>query len=205
MHSTLRRAGLVLALVAAVTLPSACQGDARPEAASPAAGVVDSALPIAELLARFQATLPDTPSTLVGGAESPEALTRALFEAVGTHDTVALRTLLVSRAEFGFLYYPHSQFTRAPYELAPDLVWLTMVSASEKGAGRLLARYGGRRLRLERLVCDDSVQTEGPNRLQRGCRVRFVVPDSGVREVQLFGALLARDGRTKFLSFANDL
>jgi hypothetical protein len=192
-------------VLCAAAIALACGGDARPSADVPSAGVVDSTLPIAELLNRFQATLADSPRTLVGGAESPEALTRALFAAVAASDTSALRALIVSRAEFGFLYYPHSQFTRAPYELAPDLVWLTMVAASEKGAGRLLTRYGGRTLRFEALLCGDTAQTEGPNLIRRGCRVRFAVPDSGVREVQLFGALLARDGRTKFLSFANDL
>lgn len=192
-------------VLCAAALALACGGDARPSADVPPGGVVDSALPIAELLTRFQATLPDSPTTLVGGAAAPEALTRALFTAVAASDTNALRALIVTRSEFGFLYYPHSQFTRAPYELAPDLVWLTTVSASEKGAGRFLARYGGRALRFEQLLCGDTAQTEGPNRIQRGCRVRFAVPDSGVREVQLFGALLSRDGRTKFLSFANDL
>lgn len=196
----------LLVCVALVTLAAGCVDDARSVPEDRTAGtVVDSALPIAELLTRFQATLPDSPRTLAGGAEDAERLTRVLFTALATHDTTALRTLIVSRSEFGFLYYPHSQFTRAPYALAPDLVWLTMVSASEKGAGRLLARYGGRQLRFERLVCDDSARTEGPNRVQRGCRVRFAVPDSAPRELQLFGALLTRDGRTKFLSVANDL
>lgn len=194
-----------IAVLGSVAIALACGGETRPAADAPAGGVVDSTLPIAELLARFQATLPDSPSTLAGGEATPEALTRSLFRALAVNDTSALRALIVSRAEFGFVYYPHSQFTRAPYELAPDLVWLTMVSASEKGAGRLLTRFGGQPLRFERLVCGDSVQIEGPNRIQRGCRVRFAVPDSGTREIQLFGALLSRDGRTKFLSFANDL
>ena len=194
-----------LIIAGALGTAVACGREPRQAAEVPSGGVVDSTLPMPELIRRFQATVADTPSTLVGGADSPEALTRLLLSTLAARDTAVLRTLIVSRAEFAFLYFPHSQYTRPPYELAPELVWLTMVSASEKGAGRLLTRFGGRSLRFERLECTDGTDEEGPNRIQRGCRVRFAVPDSGVREVQLFGALLQRGGRYKFLSFANDL
>lgn len=201
-----------LALLAAVACdaparsPDAADPAAGPAAAAPAAaGTVDSALPIAELLARFRATLPDTPTTLVGGAATAEELARTLLRAVSAGDTARVRALLVSRAEFAWLYYPHSRYTAPPYELGPELVWFTTVSASDKGAGRLLARYGGRPLRFERLLCGDSSVVEGPNTVRRGCRVRFAVADSAARDLQLFGALLHRDGRYKFLSYANDL
>lgn len=203
---SLSRLLLPLALTLAVTL-GACRGtDAdQPAAGTPSAGVVDSALPIPELLARFRATVADTPTTLAGGAPSADALARALLIAVSAHDTATVRGLLLSRAEFAWLYYPHTRYTAPPYELGPELVWFTSSAASEKGAGRLLARFGGRPLRFERLVCPDSTDAEGPNVIQRGCVVRFAPGDSAVRELQLFGALLQRDGRYKFLSYANDL
>ena len=200
-----QRALGVLAVLAAVAV-AACGGDTSREARSnPAAGVVDSALPIPVLLSRFRESVPETLNVLVGGESSPGALARALLRALSTNDTATVRDLAVSRAEFAWLYYQHSKFTAPPYVLPPDLVWMTMVAASDKGAGRLLARYGGRKLQLDRLGCPDSAAVEGPNEILRGCRVRFAVPDSAPRELQLFGALLKRDGRYKFLSYANDL
>ena len=197
---------LRLLLLAAVAVgSSACEAAPRAESATPAAGVVDSALPIPTLLARFRATVTDTPAVLSGGSDSPLALARARSRAIAAHDTAAVRALAVSKAEFGWLYYPHTKYVRPPYELGPELVWFTLVAASDKGAGRLLSRYGGRALRIEAVTCPDSTEQEGPNAVLRGCHVRFAVPDSAAREMQLFGALLKRDGRYKFLSYANDL
>lgn len=201
---------LSLALaVAAITACDRASQDAQSAAAAPTppqpGDVIDSALPIPVLLERFRATTPDTPTVLVGGAPSPEALSRALVSAIATNDTAAVRRLVLSRAEFAWLYYPHTKFTAPPYELGPELLWLQMGAASEKGATRLLRRYGGTALRFEALLCPDSVVQEGPNTIRIGCRVRFAAPDSGSRELRLFGSLLERDGRHKFVSYANEL
>ena len=171
----------------------------------PAAGVIDSALPIADLLVRFRATTLDTPTVLVGGGDRPETLVRSLLDAVSARDTATLRTLVLSRAEFAWLYYPHTRFTAPPYELGPELVWLQQGAASETGIGRLLERYGGSRLTFRALRCPDSVVVEGPNRLTSGCTVTFAAADSAPRTLRLFAGLLERDGRYKFLSYANDL
>lgn len=167
--------------------------------------VIDSALPIPELLARFRATLTDTPTVLAGGASSPDALVRALAGALRTRDTATVRALAVSRAEFAWLYYPYSKNIAPPYELPPSVLWLTLVASSDKGAGRLLERFGGVRLRIEKVSCPATFESEGPNSIIRNCRVRFAVADSAARELRLFGTLLARDGRYKFLSYTNDL
>ncbi|MBX3173361.1 MAG: hypothetical protein KF709_03065 [Gemmatimonadaceae bacterium] len=166
---------------------------------------VDSALPIDTLLARFRATVADTPRRLDGGARDAEALTRALLTALQEQDTAALRQLVLTRSEFAWLYYPHTKFTAPPYELGPELLWFQLQLASEKGATRLVRRYGGSSLRFEALECPDSVSVEGPNRVVTGCRVRFAAADSAARTMRLFGSLLERDGRVKFVTYANDL
>ena len=201
------RPALVTAVLALACSLGACEvgtksADAIP---TPPGTIVDSALPIDTLLRRFRATLADTPSALAGGAESPEALARALLIAVGRRDTATLRSLVMTRAEFVWLYYPHSRYTAPPYELGPDLVWIPMIASSEKGAGRLLARYGGRPLRFKALICTDSAVHEGPNTIEPGCGVSFAVADSAPRTLHLFGSVLGRDRRYKFLSYANDL
>lgn len=173
--------------------------------------MVDSALPIPELLARFRAATattaatPSAPTALTGGERSPERLARALLAALSRRDTLAVRALAMSRGEFAWLYYPHTKFTAPPYELGPQLVWIPLVAASDKGAGRLLERYGGRTLRFEAITCPDSATAEGPNTIIASCTVRFAVADSAARELRLFSSLLSRGGQYKFLSYTNDL
>lgn len=186
----------------------ACDRRAASDSAPPrdrAEVFVDSALPVDTLLARFRAATADTPSALVGGESSPERLTRAFLAALERHDTTTIRRLAMTRGEFAWLYYPHTKFTAPPYELGPDLLWLQLGAASEKGIVRLLRRYGGSRLRFESLACPDSAAIEGPNRVTVGCRVRFAAADSAARTLRIFGSLLERDGRYKFVSYANEL
>ncbi|MFN0097330.1 MAG: hypothetical protein ACKVS7_01550 [Gemmatimonadaceae bacterium] len=207
MPRSLRTFALFALTNSVVLAGAACTArDSAPEdAEAPYVGVVDSALPIDTLLRRFRATIADTPQTLVGGTADRETLARQLLAAVSARDTRAVRTLVLSRAEFAWLYYPHSKFTAPPYELGPELVWIPMIGASEKGASRLLERLGGRRLVFERLVCPDSSSREGPNRITTGCAVRFAIVDSATVELRLFSSFFERDGRVKVLSYANDL
>jgi hypothetical protein len=199
------RALLVLALTGVAV---ACGRDTeRPAQAAdlPPGYVIDSALPIETLTARFRATLPDTPTTLAGGEASPERLTRALLGALSAQDTATIRRLVLNRSEFGWLYYPHTRYTKRPYELGPELLWIQVNENSEKGIVRLLRRYGGSRLRFEALACPDSSSVEGPNTITGPCHVTFAAADSAARTLQIFGSIMARDGRFKFVSYANEL
>lgn len=208
MPTFVTRFSVPLSLAVACLVGAACDRSAAPDsdsAARPPGYVVDSALSIDTLLARFRQTVADTPTTLAGGEASAEQLAREFLRAVSSNDTATVRRLVVNRAEFAWLYYPHTRFTRPPYEMGPDLLWLQINEASEKGIVRLLRRYGGSSLGFEALACPDSVTPEGPNRITTGCRIRFAASDSAARTMQLFGSLLQRDGRWKFVSYANEL
>lgn len=208
MFETIKRISPALAVAVAAIVGVACDrssGSTAETAALPPGYVVDSALPIDTLLARFRATIVDTPTTLVGGETSAERLAREFLRAVGANDTASIRRLVVNRAEFGWLYYPYTRFTKRPYELGPELLWMQVNEASEKGIVRTLRRYGGSRLRFEALNCPDSAVAEGPNRITIGCQLRFAAADSAARSLQLFGSLIERDGRWKFVSYANEL
>lgn len=205
MLSLHARAVLLLS-IAAVAAACARDGEqAAPAADLPPGYVIDSALPIDTLLARFRATLPDTPTTLAGGESSPERLTQALLGALTAQDTATIRRLVLSRSEFAWLYYPHTRYTKRPYELGPELLWIQVSENSEKGIVRLLRRYGGSSLRFERLACPDSATIEGPNTITGPCQVTFAAADSSARTLQIFGSIIAREGRHKFVSYANEL
>jgi hypothetical protein len=164
--------------------------------------VVDSILPIEEELRRFRAGTTEVSALGSSAAHSRDELVRRFVEAIARQDTAVLTALLVDRAEFAWLYYPHTVYSRKPYELSPGLVWFQMAQNSGKGLGRALHRFGGERLGVSGHRCDREPEQLGPNRIWAGCVVQLAGrPD----ELSLFGAIIERAGRFKFVSYGNAL
>ena len=69
----------------------------------------------------------------------------------------------------------------------------------------MLARHGGRPLRVTALACPDSVEIEGANRVRQNCTVALRSSDTPLPPNRYFGSIIERDGRFKFLSMANRL
>lgn len=177
--------------------------DAREGSDTPPAGrIIDSILPVEEELRRFQEGL-ERPAHLVGGATSREALVRGFVDRLSQRDTAALRSMLLTRAEFAYLVYPTSMYTRPPYRSAPGLVWLQLAQGSAKGLTRLLREdvqvrgYAGHR-------CPEPPVLDGASTLWRQCGVRVTLGEGEAIEARLFGVIVEHDGRFKFASFAND-
>lgn len=168
--------------------------------------IVDSILPIEEALRRFRAALPGpAPTALSGGAESRDALVRSFVRALEANDTLSLRRLALTAAEFAWLVYPSSPFVAPPYRQMPGLLWTQISLASGRGQARLLARLAGQPLGYSAYTCDGEPERQGENRVWRACSVRLTQPDGGGRAVRLFGDIVERGGKFKFVSFANDL
>jgi hypothetical protein len=167
--------------------------------------VVDSARPIEEALRRFRADIKDTPSVLTGGARSREALVAAFARAVERGDSAALRRMAMTRAEFAYLVYPSSAHTRPPYRQQPEMVWLLLSAAGDKGLRRLVERRAGEPFGLVRVECPNRPVTEGENRLWGGCLVRRVQAGADTTTERLFGPIIERRGRFKFYSYGNAL
>ena len=174
-------------------------------AMAPRAGVTDSAHGVAEQLRRFRATLDDSPGHLGGGEGSRDALVRAFADAVARHDTAALRRLHLSRAEFAYLYFPTNPAAHPPYELDPALLWFRLAGETEKGMARLLPRYGGPGFSLLGYACPAEPQVQGANRLWGPCTTRVRTAAGDTLALRLFGPILERDGRFKFVSYFNKL
>jgi hypothetical protein len=167
--------------------------------------VVDSAIPVQEALRRFRADIRDSATALAGGAPSREALVAAFARAVERGDSSALRRMAMTRAEFAYLVYPSSRYTRPPYRQQPEIVWLLLTGPSDKGLKRLVERRGGTAFRLVGHSCQAPPVTEGDNRVWRGCIVeRARSPGNTTRE-RLFGPIIERDGQFKFYSYGNEL
>lgn len=165
---------------------------------------VDSILPMPEMLRRFRAGLTQ-PTELEGGASSREALAKRFIGAVATRDTSALRSMLMTRAEFAWLMFPDHRYAEPPYELDPGIFWLQLTAENSKGVERVLQRYGGQKLAFEQLTCGaDTLQMRrGPTTLWGPCTVRYRTADSTLTR-RLFGSMIERNGRVKLVSYNND-
>jgi hypothetical protein len=76
---------------------------------------------------------------------------------------------------------------------------------SETGFIRLLRRLGGQPLHAVAYHCDPKPDRQGSNLLWTGCAIRVKQPDGSVGSHRLFGSIIERDGRFKFVSYANEL
>jgi len=198
------------AILSAALLLAACAGaerrePARPEdsLAAPKALIIDSILPIEEHLRRFREGLPEV-TGLENGMASDTALVLAFLAAVSAQDSVALSRLVLSRAEFAWLYYPAHIYARPPYELDPLTSWMLQQGNSSKGFSRVLREYGGQQLGYVTHGCKPAATVEPPVREWNQCEVGLKVGDYETVK-RMFGSIVEIGGQYKFVSYANDL
>src|SRR5688572_23549768 len=157
-----------------------------------------------EYLRRFHEGLTE-PTAFRDGAASRDALARRFLSAVSARDSGAFAALMISRAEFAWLVFPHHIYAVPPYELDPGIFWMQLTAGSAKGLGRTLERLGGRALAFQALDCErDTVQVKGgPVRVWSSCGIRYREGNSLLTR-RLFGSIVEREARFKLLSYAND-
>lgn len=160
--------------------------------------VIDSVRPIADHLARFRGA--DPAPAVLDGTQSRERLVRSAVSALARRDTVAIRSLMIDRAEFAYLFYPFTRLAQPPYEMPPDLLWMQLTMRSEKGLRKAIGTLPASRLRYAGHQCERT-EREGENVLHQLCAVRLA--DGAT--VVLFGSILERGGRFKLVSWANSL
>ena len=137
------------------------------------------------------------PEKLEGGAPGRHELVRRMFDALSRRDIAAIGNMSLSRSEYGHFYYPTSLYSRKPYELPPDVAWMLSSESSAKGARRLVARLGDRKLELLGLTCGRT-EHEGENEIQSDCTVSYSDSTGRVETRRLFRSLIIRDGAAKF-------
>jgi hypothetical protein len=163
---------------------------------------VDSIFTPEESVRRFRVGLPAV-AGLSGGARSREGLVRKFVRAVERSDTATIRRLVLDRAEFAYLYYPSSPYAAPPYSQPPGLMWFQIQLNSEKGIVRVLRRFGGQPVPYKGHVCSAAPLRQGENRFWQECTMRLSA-GGGTAVKRLFGAIVERGGRFKFVSYAND-
>jgi len=161
--------------------------------------IVDSILPLEEALRRFRVGL-NSPAAL-DGPRTRNELFRKFVAGVRRKNRASLDSLAITRAEYAWLVFPELRISKPPYRQPPDIAWILADAASSGGLTKLLNRVD--RFRIERYRCPGQWEEEGRLRVWRGCTVQ-VRDTAGVREIQLFGPIVERDGRFKFGGFSND-
>jgi len=196
-------AGFLLAGLVAACGPAQKDASQPGSESLPAADTADS-VPSAEAsLASFRRQLPAV-TRLEGGAPSRDRLVEDFIAAVERNDTASVSRMHVSRAEYAYLYFPTSIYMRKPYVQPPAIAWLLSTQSSEKGISRVLRRLGGQNLTYAGYDCGEESR-EGDNTFWRSCTVTYTDPhDRSVVTRRLFGTVIERHGRYKFLSYAND-
>lgn len=166
--------------------------------------IVDSIRPVEEEIRRFRAAIGGAAVTRLGDASlSRDALVARLVAAVAAGDETALRRTLVTAREFIDFIYPESPYTEPPFRQAPGLVWTLIQEPSKSGLRRLLNNLGGKPLSITSVSCRQPPETQGRNRLWNGCTVRYTSGSDAPRDGRLFGGIIERDGRYKFMSLSN--
>lgn len=199
LRSTLTLAASLLALAGCQSTPRLDAAQARGSNQPPLqAAARDSQL------ARFRAGLPAV-DHLSGGAASREELASRFLEALTARDTTTLRRLVLTKAEFAWLYYPTAREALPPYDLDPELMWFAHEGRSESGIRAALEVLAGRGDTYLGLDCPVPARQEGRNSLWGFCRIRHRVPAGAESADQLFGLIIERDGIYKVVSYANKL
>ena len=198
----MRRVSRVAMIASAVvaTLVSATCGAPKSDAPQhPPGYVVDSILPPGEALRRFRAGL-DSPATLAG-LPSRDSLVRSFFRRVAAKNRAALDSLAMTRAEFAWLVFPQSRWSKPPYNQPPNIAWMLFRANSESGLTKLVNR--SERFELLSYTCADTAEHDGALRLWPKCVVHL--KDEGQsRDLHLFGTIIELGGRFKFAGFDND-
>ena len=188
----------VLALVAFV----GCGRPAAGDTSKP--GTIDSVVPREAALRRFQEKL-QRPVGLSGSAESREQLVRRFITALEARDTSALLALSMTVEEFAFLYYPTNPQSLPPYDVSPDLLWFLIEGNGRKGLMLALDERGGAPLGYVGHSCDSEPSREGENTVWGPCVIRRVQAPGDTVSERLFGPIIERGGRYKFVNLANKL
>ena len=176
--------------------PAAADSEREPSA------IVDRSIPIQDALREFQGSVGRV-DTLSHAARDRDALVADFVDALERNDSTRLVQLFISKAEFAWLYFPTSIYTQKQYELTPEIAWLLTVADSEKGFKRLTDRLGGRQLAYAGVDCQRQ-ERDGRHMYWRDCFMKYTHPGEGEVLRRLFGSIIGRDGKYKFLSYAND-
>jgi hypothetical protein len=111
----------------------------------------------------------------------------------------------MSKDEYAWIYYPTATMGRPPYDVRADLLWYMVERRGHHGLTEALDQRGGQPLEYVSHRCGARATIEGTNRIWGPCTVVVQPPGGPPRRERLFGLIIERQGRFKFVSYSNPL
>jgi hypothetical protein len=141
---------------------------------------------------------------LEAGAETPEALARAVLDALAARDLERLEALALSEAEFRDRVWPELPASRPERNIPLEYAWKDLAQKSRASLSGILAAYGGRQFVLESVGFLGSSSEYSTFNVSRKAEL-IVRTSSGAEErIRVFGSMIRADGRVKVFSFVVD-
>lgn len=167
-------------------------------------GVATERAAIAAALPTIVVEPPVQKLALSGAASSLDDLLRTVERALADSDTARLFDLMIGEREYREIVYPSLPAAHPPINASFEAIWATHFPGAYRGLRRVLARHGGRDVRIL------AVRFEAPDQdfvnftLHETSRVDIVF--DGVREDdrRLFGSVIHAGGLWKVLSYPNE-
>lgn len=145
-----------------------------------------------------------SPAPLANTFESPDALARAVLDALAKNDADRLKAMQLSEAEFRDHVWPELDTSRPERNVPFDYAWGQMKQRSDGSLSGTVGRYGGRTLRfVETRFTGDSTQYKTFTVMRES---EIIAADDTGRELilRLYGSAMVKDGRYKLYSFVVD-
>jgi hypothetical protein len=172
---------------------------------SPRQGAVRGALQQLPLVvALFAAACQAPPAPLSQTLESPDALARAVLDALAAGDRARLGSLALTEAEFRARVWPELPASRPERNLTADYVWNDLRQKSDASLQGTFAALAGRAFALRRVQSSGETTDYATFSVSR--KTELVVTDSTGAEqrIRVFGSIIRADGRVKVFSYVVD-
>jgi hypothetical protein len=143
-------------------------------------------------------------SPLPNSQDSPEALARAVLEAIERRDVQTLNSLAIDEQEFREHVWPELPASRPERRLPFSYVWGDLHQKSSAALAQTLARYGGRKYTLLEMSFVGETTSYESYRVHRKSEVTLRDREGNEQPVRLFGSTLEKGGRFKVFSYVID-
>ena len=141
-----------------------------------------------------------TPSPLANTCESPEAVARAVLEAIQARDRARLDGLALSQQEFKDHVWPSLPAARPERNLPFSYVWGDLQQKSGLSLSSMLHAHGGHRYDLVGVSFEDVTPYAG-YRVHRKATFRVRNAAGTDAEVRVIGSMIEKDGGWKVFSY----
>jgi hypothetical protein len=134
---------------------------------------------------------------------SPEALARAVLDAVAQRDVEALRMLALNKEEFEEHVWPELPAARPERNLTANYVWGDLQQKSNIMLRAMLAAHGGKRYELTGIRFLGETTAYASFRVHRESELSVKQDGGDEQQIRLFGSMIEKAGKYKVFSYVN--